>query len=198
VFALSSATAFCSFAAQALAFVSLPFLLQRVLGHTQIETGLFLTSWPVLVAIMAPIAGRLSERYEPGILGSIGLALLGIGMTSLVLLPVHANAFDIIWRVALCGCGFGFFQTPNIRAIMSSAPLERSASASSVIAVSRLYGQTTGTGLAALCFSMATFDGPFVALGIGAGFAVVGCVISASRLLANRSIAGGGHHSRSA
>ncbi len=80
MFALSSATAMCSFTAQGLAFVSLPFYFQTVLGHSAVETGLLLTPWPVATAIMAPIAGPLSDRFPPAILGGIGMAILCVGL----------------------------------------------------------------------------------------------------------------------
>ena len=58
-------------------FVSLPFYFEDILRRTQVETGLFMTPWPLVVAIMAPIGGRLSDRYPAGILGGLGLVLLG-------------------------------------------------------------------------------------------------------------------------
>jgi DHA2 family multidrug resistance protein-like MFS transporter len=80
MFSLSTVTAVCSFAAQGLAFVSLPFFFHHDLGRSQVEIGLLMTPWPVAVAIMAPIAGRLSDRYPVGILGGVGLALLCTGL----------------------------------------------------------------------------------------------------------------------
>jgi len=109
MFALSAATALCSFAVQGLAFVSLPFYFEDVLGRSQVETGFFMTPWPLVVGIMAPIAGRLSDRYAVGLLGGIGLVLLGLGMALLALLPSNPSIADIIWRMAICGMGFGFF-----------------------------------------------------------------------------------------
>ena len=122
LFALSAATSICSFAVQGLAFVSLPFYFEDILGRSQVETGFFMTPWPLVVAIMAPIAGRLSDRYPAGILGGLGLALLGLGMALLAMLPASPHVVDIVWRMAICGCGFGFFQAPNMKALMSSAP----------------------------------------------------------------------------
>jgi DHA2 family multidrug resistance protein-like MFS transporter len=183
LFALSTATAICSFAAQGLAFVSLPFYFEDILGRSQVETGFFLTPWPLVVAVIAPIAGRLSDRYPAGILGSIGLALLGVGMALLAMLPATPHILDIVWRMAICGCGFGFFQTPNMKALMSSAPSGRSGSASSIVATARLTGQTTGAALAALCFSLAGREGATAALVLGAGFAAIGCVMSSLRMV---------------
>ncbi len=144
MFALSAATSVCSFAVQGLAFVSLPFYFEDVLHRSQVETGFFMTPWPLVVAIMAPIGGRLSDRYPVGILGGIGLVLLGIGMALLATLPPDPGTASIVRRTVICGIGFGFFQTPNLRALMSSAPPHRSGSASSIVATARLTGQTLG------------------------------------------------------
>jgi DHA2 family multidrug resistance protein-like MFS transporter len=184
LFALSAATAICSFAVQGLAFVSLPFYFEETLGRSQVETGFFMTPWPLVVAVMAPIAGRLSDRYPAGILGGLGLALLGIGMALLAMLPANPAVADIVWRMAVCGCGFGFFQTPNMKALMASAPASRSGSASGIVATARLTGQTTGAALAALCFGLAGSEGATIALVLGAAFAAVGCVMSSLRLIA--------------
>jgi DHA2 family multidrug resistance protein-like MFS transporter len=183
IFALSAATAVCSFAVQGLAFVSLPFYFEDILLRTQVETGFFMTPWPLVVAIMAPIGGRLSDRYPVGILGGLGLALLGLGMVLLATLPAAPGVANIVWRMMICGIGFGFFQTPNMKALMSSAPSGRSGSASSIVATARLTGQTIGAALAALCFGLAGRNGATLALALGAGFAAVGSVMSFLRLV---------------
>lgn len=188
VFALSAATAVCSFAVQGLAFVSLPFYFEDVLHRSQVETGFFMTPWPLVVGIMAPIAGRLADRHPAGTLGGIGLFILGIGMALLAMLPPSPSIVDIVWRMAICGCGFGFFQSPNLKAIMSSAPAGRSGGASGIVATARLVGQTTGAALAALCFSVADKEGAMLALALGAGFAAVGSVMSFLRLVAARRV----------
>jgi DHA2 family multidrug resistance protein-like MFS transporter len=186
IFALSAATAVCSFAVQGLAFVSLPFYFEQVLMRSQVETGFFMTPWPLVVAFMAPIGGRLSDRYPVGILGGIGLALLGLGMVLLATLPASPGVANIVWRMVICGIGFGFFQTPNMKALMSSAPPHRSGSASGIVATARLTGQTTGAALAALCFALAAHEGATLALALGAGFAALGSVLSFLRLAAPR------------
>ncbi|MGI4808654.1 MAG: MFS transporter, partial [Janthinobacterium lividum] len=187
MFALSSLTAMCSFAAQGLSFVSLPFLFQMSMGRTAVETGLLLTPWPVATALMAPVAGPLSDRYPPAILGGIGMALLAVGLTLMATLPDGATGTAIAWRMLLCGAGFGFFQSPNLRAIMSSAPPGRSGGASGIVATSRLMGQSTGAALVALCFGISATHGPALALALGAGFAAVACAVSFSRVFARRS-----------
>jgi DHA2 family multidrug resistance protein-like MFS transporter len=182
LFALSAATAVCSFAVQGLSFVALPFYLEDVLGRSQVDTGFLITPWPLVVAIMAPIGGHLSDRYSAGILGGLGLVVLGIGMALLAMLPASPGVADIVWRMVVCGIGFGLFQTPNLKAIMSSAPVHRSGGASGISATARLIGQTTGAALAALCFALAGHNGAVAALAVGAGFAALGSVMSFLRL----------------
>lgn len=182
LFALSAATAVCAFAAQALAFVSLPFMFQTVLGYSQVHTGFLITPWPVVVAIMAPIAGRLSDRYPAGILGGVGLAMLALGMVLMALLPAAPTVWDICWRMAICGAGFGFFQSPNLRAIMTSAPASRAGGASGMIGTVRLLGQATGAALVAACFHVSTTHGAVAALWLGGLCAALACIASFSRL----------------
>jgi DHA2 family multidrug resistance protein-like MFS transporter len=185
LFALSAVTAMASFAAQGLAFVSLPFYFEQVLHRNPVDTGFLMMAWPIIVALVAPLAGRLSDRYHPGMLGGVGLALLSLGMASLALLPAEPATLDIVLRMALCGAGFGFFQSPNLRALMSSAPPQRSGGASGVIAMARLIGQATGAALVALCFGLAGVQGSVWALALGAGAAGLAAMASTARLWAH-------------
>jgi DHA2 family multidrug resistance protein-like MFS transporter len=184
MFALSALTAFFSFATQQFGLVSLPFLFEHTLGLSAVATGLLITPWSVVVGIMAPIAGRLSNRFPVGILGGIGLAILAVGMALLATLPANPSVADMVWRMMVCGCGFGFYQTPNMRALMSSAPPERSGGASGIVATARLTGQTSGATLTALCFAWAGTSGPTYALALGAVFSAVGAAVSFTRLAA--------------
>ena len=184
LFALSVATALAAFAAQGLAFVGLPFYFEAALHRNPIDTGFLMTPWPIVVALAAPIAGRLSDRHPPGLLGGVGLAVMCVGLVMLALLPADASTFDIVWRMAICGAGFGGFQSPNLRALMASAPPERSGGASGMIAVARLTGQAVGAALVALCFGLGGDAGPGWALALGAGFAGVAALASLARLWA--------------
>lgn len=186
-FSLSAATSVCSFSAQGLAFVSLPFLFQEVLGRSQVETGFLMMPWSVVVAIMAPIAGRLSDRYSAATLGGIGLAVLSLGLVLMALMPDQPSVTDIVWRMAICGAGFGFFQSPNLKAIMLAAPSTRSGGASGIVATSRLLGQSSGAALVAACFSLVGVQGSVLALWVGCAFAGLASVASFLRLAAPRT-----------
>ncbi len=181
-FSLSALTAVFTFAAQGLAFVSLPFYFEAVLGRSAVETGFLLTPWAVLVGVMAPIAGRLSDRYPVGILGGVGTAVLASGLMLMIFMPAHASTFDICWRMAVCGIGFGFFQAPNLRAILSSAPPSRGGGASGIVATSRLIGQASGAALVAFCFTISARHGETLALSLGVAFAAAASVTSFARM----------------
>jgi DHA2 family multidrug resistance protein-like MFS transporter len=183
VFALSVSTSVCSFVAQGIAFVSLPFYFHDVLGASAVATGLMMTPWAAMTAVMAPIAGRLADRYPAGILGGIGLSVLAAGFVLLALLPPNPTMTEVLWRVALCGIGFGMFQSPNNRAIVVSAPRERSGGAGAIQGTSRLFGQSIGAALVALVFgATGGTHGAAIAIAIAAGFATAGVLVSLARL----------------
>lgn len=154
IFRLSIMTSVVSFAAQMLAFVTMPFWLQSVLGRTVLETGLLMTPWPIALGIMAPLAGRLADRVPAGLLGGIGLALFAAGLFALSRLGAAPGSLAIAWRMALCGAGFGLFQSPNNRTMISAAPKERSGAAGGMLATARLLGQTSGAISVAAAFHL--------------------------------------------
>ncbi len=181
IFALSILTSVCSFTAAMSALVALPFEIQR-LGHSAVETGLFITPWPLALALAAPIAGRLADRYPAGILGGLGLLLMSSGLVLLALYPATGTVVGLVWRMALCGLGFGFFQSPNNRTIMASAPRARSGAAGGMLSVGRLAGQTLGAASVAILFRAFGPAGSHLALYLAAGLALAGALASVARL----------------
>ena len=184
VFALSMGTSIGAFCAQMLAYIGLPFLLLEGFGRSHLEAGLLLTAWPLGIVVMAPMAGRLIGRFSGGALGAAGMALLCFGLVMLGLLPEHPGNVRIVWPLALCGMGFGLFQSPNNHTILTSAPAHRSGSASGMLGTARLTGQTLGAVLLAVIFSTAGAQhgqGPTVALWFAAGFAALAGVFSTLR-----------------
>lgn len=187
VFALSMGSSVGAFCAQTLAYLVLPFLLLEGLGRTPLQAGLLITAWPVAIVVTAPIAGRLIGRYADGLLGAIGMGVFACGLLLLAALPAAPSAFDMVWRMALCGAGFALFQSPNNHTIVTSAPLHRSGAASGMLGTARLTGQTMGAVLLATIFTLwPSHDGTgeWVALLLAAAFAVVAGVCSSLRLRA--------------
>jgi DHA2 family multidrug resistance protein-like MFS transporter len=193
VFALSMCTSIAAFAAQTLAYVALPFLMLEAWGRSHATTGLLITAWPIATVLTAPIAGRLIGRVADGLLGAVGLALFACGLAALALLPASPANADIAWRMALCGAGFGLFQSPNNHSIVTTAPPSRSGAASGMLGTARLTGQTIGSVLLAVIFGAFGAHGtrgPTVALAIAALFAAVAGAFSGMRVRASEQPSG--------
>jgi DHA2 family multidrug resistance protein-like MFS transporter len=189
IFALSAATAVCSHAAQIIALVVLPFYFQYAGGLSPYEIGLQMTPWPAAVVVVAPIAGRLADKYSAGILGGLGLAVMLSGLVLAMLMPADASWADVAWRLALCGAGFGLFQSPNNRLLIGSAPPDRAGAGSGMLSTSRLVGQTTGSALVAVVLGL-THGGAdsiahatHIALGMAAAFAASAMALSWLRVI---------------
>lgn len=181
LFALSIGTSFCSFAAQMAVFVMLPFMLQNHLGMGAARAGMLLTAWPVAVALTGVVAGKLSDRVAAGLLGGIGLSVMCVGL--LALLTVDRSTPDglMLAMFAVCGIGFGLFQSPNNRTMISAAPRERTGGASGMLGTARLTGQTVGASVVAMLMG---FSGSPYALVLCFAAALAGAasLVSLSRL----------------
>jgi DHA2 family multidrug resistance protein-like MFS transporter len=182
LFALSVATSVVSFAAQMAAFVALPFQFENTLGFSQVETGLLLTPWPAAVGLTAPLAGWLSDRMSTAVLCAVGLAIFSLGLAALALTPPGAGHFGIGWRMAVCGFGFGFFQSPNNRLMLSSAPRERAGAAGGMLATARLTGQTLGAVVTAILLHFFAGRGEALSLWAASAFALAAAGVSLSRM----------------
>ncbi|WP_235490242.1 MFS transporter [Achromobacter sp. DMS1] len=171
----------CTFAAQMASYVSLPFYFQQVLGRPYLEVGMLMGAWPVGTAIIAPLAGRLSDRYSAATLSGVGAATMVAGMLWLAALPTDVSNAPILAGMFVAGVGFGFFQTPNNRALLSAAPRARSGAAGGLQATTRVFGQSFGTALVAIAFGLSVAHGPSLALLLGTACAAMAVAVNTVR-----------------
>ena len=181
VFSMSIITSIISFASQMLALIAMPFLLTHSFGYDAGQTGLLMTSYPIVIFFVAPISGLLINRVNPELLCSIGLFVLCIGSFLLAFTPDDSSFWDIAWRFAICGMGFGFFQSPNNHLIISAAPQHRAGSAGGMTAAARLVGQTLGAACVAMLFHMYGNTGTFASLMLAGVLSLLGMTSSVMR-----------------
>lgn len=179
---LSAGTSICSYTAQTMALLAMPFLLVSEMGRSPTATGLLMTPWPAVILGVAPLAGVLSDRHRPDAIGTVGLALFSAALAVLAMLPRDASSVDIVWRVALCGVGFGLFQTPNNRLLISCAPKERSGAAGGLMTMARMIGMTLGAALATILLDLKGTAGALTALVVASVAAGGGFIVSLLRL----------------
>jgi DHA2 family multidrug resistance protein-like MFS transporter len=190
IFRLSMATSVCSFCAQLIAYIALPFLFLDAWHRTPGEAGTLMACWPIAVIVSAAVAGRLIGRYHDGLLGAIGLAIFSAGLASLAWGASGGPAQSMAWRMALCGIGFGLFQSPNNHTIITSAPAHRAGAASGMLGTARLTGQSLGAALLAGVFAFSSAHdehGAVVALSLASVLAAAAAVFSGLRLNAARA-----------
>lgn len=170
------------FTGQMASYVALPFYLQHALGLSAFQTGLYMTAWPLTVALAAPFAGRLSDRFSTAWLCAFGGICLGVGLALLAAWPFGHNMLPFVVFAMICGLGFGMFQTPNNRNLLLSAPRERSGAAGGLQSTARLVGQTAGAIIVALLLTILPTDSaPRVSLGIASVLAIAAGLISMRR-----------------
>jgi len=182
-FRVSVVASVCCFAGQMAAYVALPFYLQHGLGKDTLTTGLLITPWPLAVAVAAPLSGKLADRMPTGVLCAGGGVVLAIGLTLAATWPLHDTVTPLIGFIILGGLGFGFFQTPNNRSMLLSAPKERSGAAGGMQSSARLVGQTAGAVLIAVLLATMPIDmAPRLGIGIAAVLALAGGLVSLLRV----------------
>ena len=176
------------FAGQAAGMVALPFYLQHGLGQGALVTGLYLTPWPLTVALAAPVAGRLAGRVSTAWLCAAGGACLAAGLAAASLWPLRGDPRALVPMLMLCGLGFGLFNVPNNRNLLLAAPPERSGAAGGMQGTARLVGQTAGAIVMTLLFTQTSAEAaPRIGLGIGAGLTLLAGLISTLRVPAMAS-----------
>jgi len=170
----------CTFCAQVMSLVALPFHFQIALGAGVIATGLYMTAWPLAIIAIASFSGRLSMRFAASRLCSTGTLVLAIGLAAAAISPVRVGAWPVLAAVALAGLGFGVFQPANNRLLLLSAPKARSGAAGGVQGTTRLFGQTLGATMMTALFQLTAGDAaPRFGLAVAAAFALVASAIGA-------------------
>jgi len=181
-FRISVIASVCCFTGQMGSLVALPFYLQHGLGQSAGMAGLYLTAWPLTVALAGPLSGRLSDRFSTGALCALGGICLAAGLMLAAVWPLRGNLLPLIPFLMLGGLGFGFFQTPNNRNMLLSVPRARSGAAGGMQGMARLTGQTAGAVLMLVLFSvMPVESAPRIGLALSAVCALAGGLISLLR-----------------
>jgi MFS transporter, DHA2 family, multidrug resistance protein len=155
IFSVAVLASTATYAAQGIAYVTLPFFFQNVLGKTPWESGLLLSAWAIVSFFVAIRMGPLSDRHSASLLCTIGILVMGAGLAGFALLPALPATLAIVACAGLAGAGFATFQTPNNRAILINAPPEKTGRAAGVMTTARLSGQTLGAVLVAIIFEVA-------------------------------------------
>jgi len=193
-FASATGSSFLSFAARSSCFLLLPFFLERVQGYSPVAVGFMMTSFPLAVALVAPLSGRASDR-----LGTRGLTIAGqlvsaLALVGLATLPEQAPMWRVIGPQALLGIGAALFQSPNNSAMLGAVEGHELGMASALLAVTRNLGLVVGSGLAAAI--VAAQAGGFMAgfrqaLLVSTGLAILSAVAAGVRnagVIAGRSL----------
>ena len=154
VFRYSNLAALINYSATNSVAFLLSLYLQYIKGFTPEQAGLILIIQPVIMVICSPIAGTLSDRFEPRIIASTGMALTTTGLVMLIFLNNSSPLVYIFAILAILGVGFGFFSSPNTNAVMSSVDRKFYGVASGMLGTMRVTGQTTSLAISLLLFAV--------------------------------------------
>jgi EmrB/QacA subfamily drug resistance transporter len=154
VFAFSCFAALINYSATFSVTFLTSLFLQYIKGLSPQEAGIVLISQPVMMTIFSPLAGRLSDRIEPRIIASIGMAITACGLIILSVLQENTGIVLIAACLMLLGFGFALFSSPNMNAIMGSVEKRFYGIASGSVGTMRLLGQMLSMGIVTLIFAL--------------------------------------------
>lgn len=188
MYTMSIATSVCSFIAQNVAMIALPFLYLNSYHFSAITTGLLMTPWPLATMIVSPIAARYVERHNPGATAALGMMVFIAGVLLLLFTGNNPAEWNIAWRMAVCGIGFGMFQTPNNIVMVMATPVHRTGGAGGLQSTARLVGQTLGATLVSSIFALFTSEltALKLCLYMSVGFALFAGIFSYIRTLGHK------------
>ncbi|MDE6240538.1 MAG: MFS transporter, partial [Muribaculaceae bacterium] len=189
MYTMSIATSVCSFIAQNMAMIALPFLYLNCYHFSAITTGLLMTPWPLATMIVSPIAARYVERHNPGATAALGMAVFIIGIILLLFTGANPSEWNIAWRMAVCGVGFGMFQTPNNIVMVMATPVNRSGGAGGMQSTARLVGQTLGATVIGSVFALLSgeLEAVRISLCLSIALAVCAGIFSYTRTIGHKS-----------
>ncbi len=154
VFAWSNLAAFIHYSATFSTGFLLSLFLQYVKGMSPSQAGLVLVTQPAVMTALSPLTGRLSDRLEPRILASTGMAVTSAGLMALAFMGGNSATGVLVGCLVVLGVGFSLFSSPNTNAVMSSVSRADYGVASSMIATMRITGQAFSMGIVLVLFSL--------------------------------------------
>ncbi len=160
VFALSSLAALLMYTTTFSILVLVSLHLQYLKGLRPTEAGLVMFAQPLVVAILSPLIGRLSDRLEPRVLATLGVVITGLGLLALSKIAATTPVSHITGCLVVTGLGFSLFAVTNVNAIMGSIGRGQQGLAGSTVATMRVLGQVCGMGLVAVAFSLTMGTAP--------------------------------------
>lgn len=186
-FSSANFAAVCAYLATFAIVTIINYYLQYIRGMDSSQAGMILLITPVFQVVMAPIAGRISDKINPQILSAVGIAFGGLGIFMISMVDVTTPLPFLMVAMALQGFGFGLFSSPNTNAIMGSVPPKETPIASASVATMRVIGQTLSMGLFTLIFAFIMGNVPIIPANyhllllscqVAAGICAVLCVVS--------------------
>jgi len=160
VFAFSNLAALINYCATFAVTFLLSLYLQHIQALTPLQAGMILIAEPAVQASFSPLAGRLSDRFEPGIIASIGMALNVAGLIPLMFINFATSISYIVFCLIVLGLGFALFSSPNVNAAMSAVENKYYGIASATLATMRMIGQMFSMGITMLVFAVFLGDRP--------------------------------------
>ncbi|MDD1744604.1 MAG: MFS transporter [Candidatus Methanoperedens sp.] len=154
VFTFSVLAALINYSATFAVSFFLSLYLQYIKGIAPQDAGLILVAQPVVMVVFSPLAGRLSDRIEPGKIASVGMAITAVGLFLFTFLDEKTTLEFIVFSLILIGLGFALFSSPNTNAVMSSVEKRFYGIASATLGTMRLVGQMLSMGIAMIIFAV--------------------------------------------
>lgn len=177
-----------------------PYFLHDIMAFSPAKIGLIMSAFPLVMAVVAPLSGILSDKVGSVALTTAGLGVLALGLVITAKLQVDSSLWLILASQALMGLGNGLFQSPNNNSVMSAVESRQLGVAGGINALARNFGMVCGTALAVAILeyqrtvslsglgqptlaqqTAAFMDGYQAALFVGAGLAAIGMLISCKR-----------------